>query len=177
MTPTARIAARTARSRTARTTLAVLAAAGAVLLLGSCAAPEPNLAQVAERSMVGMTASQVMSCAGVPHRTTGLTGLEYYTYSNAIYESAPGTSLGIGIGGGGSGSGVSFGAGIPLGGGTGIITNQTCEVTLTLSDGVVRDVNYTAIGGVGPQRYRLCNDIVRACVQPTGTGAAAPISN
>ncbi|BAI75114.1 hypothetical protein AZL_b04510 (plasmid) [Azospirillum sp. B510] len=55
--------------------------AAVALLAGSCANPQAELALRAPRTMVGMSKGALLSCAGVPDRSTVSGDVEYLVYT------------------------------------------------------------------------------------------------
>ncbi|PWC34339.1 hypothetical protein [Azospirillum sp. TSO35-2] len=140
---------------------AMLFGGTAVILAGCATGPDPDVARRAQTSMVGMSKSNLLSCAGVPDRQATASGREYYTYvAPATGAYSPGSSIGIGAGsfGGSGGVGLGLGFGVPIGGGS-----YGCEATVVLGPrGTVEQVSYPA--GVS---LSSCTPIVRNCVPPS----------
>src|SRR3954454_19673290 len=54
----------------------------AAVALASCANPRADEALFAQQAFIGMPKQTLLSCAGVPERSTAIDNLEYYTYTS-----------------------------------------------------------------------------------------------
>jgi len=142
-------------------TPALFVTLSSALLLAACAnQAATDRAVMAQSALVGMPEPQILSCAGVPNRTSSRDGVDYFTYFRPGSYGSAGPSVGLGIGGGSSsGVGVGVGFGIPVftGGGS---ASESCEATFVLRNGAVEQLRYnTRSGYVG-----ACEPIVRNCL-------------
>ena len=69
--------------------LGAILIAGLLLVLGGCANPEADAALRAQSALIGMPKQTLLSCAGVPTRSTSIDNLEYYTYTADRLVSRP----------------------------------------------------------------------------------------
>lgn len=128
-----------------------------VLALAGCVSTAAETSWRAQRSLVGMPKSALLSCAGVPTRQASADGLEFLTYSSQRIDSVPGWM------------GWDWGPGWhhPYGA-WGYQTSETrstdCEATFTLRNGVVERLVYGGDGANGI--YSQCATIVANCVPP-----------
>lgn len=142
----------------------IAVALGAGLLAASCANPAVEKAAAAQRSLVGLSKQQLLSCAGVPERQATADGYEFYTYTNSRIVSYPGGSFGSWYGGpwypgyryGWSGWGWPGYVGDE-------IRTYSCQATVTLKDGTVERIVY---GGPGGGNASECYAIVQNCLTP-----------
>src|SRR3954454_22104349 len=62
----------------------------AAVALASCANPRADEALFAQQAFIGMPKQTLLSCAGVPERSTTVDNLEYFTYTSnrtVVYQS------------------------------------------------------------------------------------------
>jgi hypothetical protein len=108
------------------------------------------VANKAQTQMVGMSKTELLSCAGVPVRQAQADDLEFFTYT-----------------GGGDSTSVAYG---------GTTSRRTtyafgkrmqryCEVTFVLRAGVVERVNYNGRTGGALSRGEQCAFVVENCVR------------
>lgn len=135
----------------------------AALVLAACASPRSEVAEQARETLVGMPKAQLLSCAGVPHRSLIEGEVEFLTYQSgslrATASAAPRSSIGVGVGSWGSGVGYSLGWGVPLE----QVESRSCEATFRVRDGVVEAITYVT-PDTGPGRFAACYAIVENCV-------------
>ena len=154
----------------------------AAVALASCANPRADEALFAQQAFIGMPKKTLLSCAGVPERSTAIENMEYFTYTSTrtvAYQSytpfmGPGRYYG-------------YGYGYPFYGGyapTYDFRSFSCQATFTLRNGVVERLVYGGPEGIGPSQLAQCQTIVENCLalvprQPPMTSAptsAAPSS-
>lgn len=140
---------------------------GAGLLAASCANPAAERVATAQRTLVGLSKQQLLSCAGVPERQASADGFEYFTYTNSRIVSYPGSAFGGWYGGpwypGYRHSWSGWGGwGWPGYVGDEIRT-YSCEATFTLKGGAVERIVY---GGPGGGNATECYAIVQNCLAP-----------
>lgn len=140
----------------------VAAAVGAGLLVASCANPVAERVATAQRTLVGLSKQQLLSCAGVPERQASADGLEFFTYTNSRIVSYPGTGMG-GWYGGPWYPGYRYGWG--GWGWPGYVGDEvrtySCEATFTLRNGSVERIVY---GGPSGGNAGECYSIVQNCM-------------
>ena len=131
-------------------------------LLASCANPNADRAADARQVLVGMPKETLLSCAGVPERSTAVDNLEYFTYTSnrtVAYQSyAPYM---------GPGRFYGYGYGYPYYGGyvpTYDLRNFSCQATFTLRNGVVERLVYGGPEGTGPSQLAQCQTIIETCL-------------
>jgi hypothetical protein len=134
----------------------------AAIALASCANPRADEALFAQQALIGMPKQTLLSCAGVPERSTVVGNLEYFTYTSSrtvAYQSyvpymGPGRFYG-------------YGYGYPYYGGyapTYDLRNFSCQATFTLRNGVVERLVYGGPEGSGPSQLAQCQTIVENCL-------------
>ncbi len=155
-----------------RRLLAVLA------LAAGCASPQAEQAEQARTALVGLPRSELLACAGVPHRSRSDGATEYWTYGSEQLTSQPGPGFGLGVGMGvfGGSGGIGYGVGVPL---YGEVSSTYCEATFVLEQDRVTRVNYVGVAGYGRSRYAQCAYIVQSClaaqqIRAAMQGGAAP---
>jgi hypothetical protein len=137
-----------------------------LLVLGACANPQANVAQVAQTSLVGIPKDTLLSCAGVPDRSHLEGPREFFTYDSEQVVSYPTATVGIGT----FSDNFGFGIGVPLAS-RDVIRSDYCETTFVIDNGIVSEVNYTSTTGMGSGRYAQCGRIVQNCVAVTNPAA------
>jgi hypothetical protein len=148
----------TAPSRTGK---AILLGAAAIAL-ASCANPRADQALFAQQAFIGMPKQTLLSCAGVPERSTTIGNMEYFTYtSNRIvaYQSyvpymGPGHFYGYGYG-------YPYYSGFAP---TYDLRSFSCQATFTLRNGVVEQLVYGGPEGTGPSQLAQCHTIIENCL-------------
>src|SRR4051794_8721769 len=136
----------------------------AVITLVSCANPRADEALFAQQAFIGMPKQTLLSCAGVPERSTTIDNLEYFTYTSSrtiAYQSYdpymwPSRYYGYG-----------YGYGYPYWGGfapTYDIRTYSCQATFTLRNGVVERLVYGGPEGIGPSQLAQCQTIIETCL-------------
>lgn len=144
-----------------RGSAAALLGAG-MLALTACANPAADELNTSSRSLIGMSKTQLVSCAGRPGQSLQSGSGETLTYSIGIPIRGPGPSTSVGVGGGSrSGVGVGVGMTFPLGPG---FSQSYCEAVFKLTNGAVTDVTYNASSSVRGSGYRVCYEIVGPCL-------------
>ena len=134
----------------------------AAIALASCANPRADEALFAQQAFIGMPKQTLLSCAGVPERSTTVDNLEYFTYTSTrtvAYQSyvpymGPGRFYG-------------YGYGYPYYGGyapTYDFRSFSCQATFTLRNGVVERLVYGGPEGVGPSQLAQCQTIIETCL-------------
>jgi hypothetical protein len=157
------------KSTASRLLTTIPASAGNAILLGaaaialaSCANPRADQALFAQQAFIGMPKQTLLSCAGVPERSTTIDNLEFFTYTSnrtVAYENyvpymGPGRFYG-------------YGYGYPYYGGfapTYDLRNFSCQATFTLRNGVVEQLVYGDPEGLGPSQLAQCQTIIESCL-------------
>ena len=114
----------------------------ALVMLSSCS----EIATHARTELIGMSRSDLISCAGVPDKSVSLPDREVLQYEQNQQVQGPldikgPMSLELSLGGKG-----------------------TCHAVVTLRNGVVSGVGYTGPSGTLLGPYAACVPIVRGCV-------------
>lgn len=126
-------------------------------LIVSCAnGADPEVAQRAQRDMIGLPKQQLLACAGNPDHLATHNDKEYLTYRRRA-SGAVDPSASMGVGGRSSTSvalGIELDTPLVAGGGGG------CVATIVLGGGVVEQVAYPAGAWLSE-----CAPIVRNCVE------------
>ena len=118
--------------------------------VGACATAGHQVAEEGRRTIVGMGADSVQSCAGIPTRTKRLDErTEIYSYE-IKNENTGGVQVTVPIIGGGFRIGAS---------------GSYCHAVLRLVDGKVAEFNYTGDNDDLVGREGVCAPIVRGCVR------------
>ena len=139
----------------------ILLGAAAIALV-SCANPRADEALFAQQAFIGMPKQTLLSCAGVPERSTTIDNLEYFTYTSnrtIAYQSyvpymGPGPFYG-------------YGYGYPYYGGftpAYDFRTYSCQATFTLRNGVVERLVYGGPEGTGPSQLAQCQTIIETCL-------------
>ena len=119
-----------------------------MLLVAACAGHQ--VAEKGRRAMVGMDASTVQSCAGIPTRTKRLDDrTEIYSYE-LKNENTGGVQMTVPIIGGGFKIGAS---------------GSYCHAVLRVVDGKVAELEYTGDNDDIVGREGVCAPLVRGCVR------------
>jgi hypothetical protein len=137
---------------------------GIALALVGCANPAADAALTAQSALIGMPKQTLLSCAGVPARSTSVDNLDYYTYSTERVVSSPGPYYpGPFVGPPWYGGWRYGGWGSPFDYPYTEINTYSCAATFTLKNGVVQQLVY---GGADPEGAALsqCYAIVRNCL-------------
>ena len=134
-----------------------MAALAAALLAAACADPDAELAVAAQTALVGRTKAELLSCAGVPHRSATAGAKEFLTYSAAGLDSIPRSEPVLVEREDRRGRLVLDREWITAYD----VVETSCEATVTLADGVVEQLVYG--GGRDPRR---CASLVAACMAP-----------
>jgi hypothetical protein len=148
----------------------------AAVALASCANPRADEALFAQQAFIGMPKRTLLSCAGVPERSTAIDNMEYFTYTSSravAYQSY--TPF--------MGPGRYYGYGYPFYGGyapTYDYRSFSCQATFTLRNGVVERLVYGGPEGIGPSQLAQCQTIIETCLAevpqqtPSAPSSAAP---
>ncbi|MGD9885828.1 hypothetical protein [Reyranella sp.] len=121
-----------------------------VLLVGACGIPGHQVAKEGRRTIVGMNADAVQSCAGIPTRTKRLDRrTEIFSYERTN-ENIGGIQVNIPI----------IGGGFKVSG-----TGSYCHAIMRVVDGKVAELNYTGDNDDQAGRESVCAPIVRGCVR------------
>ncbi|MBP2232826.1 hypothetical protein J2847_006160 [Azospirillum agricola] len=126
----------------------------AVLLTGSCANPQAELALRAPTAMIGMSKGDLLACAGVPDRsiangdTEQLTYLRQQTLVDRDVDWEPDPWLG------------SAGVGLWRPDVTSFVRTYRCEASITLRQGRIAEMRYNQ-----DRDPTLCYPIVGNCVR------------
>ncbi len=129
------------------------------LALSGCIVQRTIVANRAQTELVGITKTQLLSCAGAPHRQERAEVLEFLTYEG---------------GGGSVGFGVLTQTSPSMGVGVGGSNRRYCEATFVLRNGVVQSVNYQGRTGGLITKGEQCAFIVESCLgQPRQSQATA----
>jgi hypothetical protein len=132
------------------------------IALASCANPRADEALFAQHALIGMPKQTLLSCAGVPERSTTVDNLEYFTYTSSrtvAYQSyvpymGPGRFYGYGYG-------YPYYSGYAP---TYDLRSFSCQATFTLRNGVVERLVYGGPEGVGPSQLAQCQTIIETCL-------------
>jgi hypothetical protein len=134
----------------------------ASLALAGCANPRAEEALFAQQAFVGMPKQTLLSCAGVPERSTAIDNLEYFTYTSSRTVSYQTYAPFMG-----PGRFYGYGYGYPYYGGyapTYDIRNFSCQATFTLRNGKVERLVYGGPEGIGPSQLAQCQTIIESCL-------------
>jgi len=152
-----------------RLRLLVLCAALALAACETASDDDRQDAIDARTALVGMSKSDLLSCAGPPDRSARDGDLEVLSYSAERLvrgHSRSGATLGFG----------SYGTGIilPLGNDRGDpATVTSCRARFTLRNGVVEQLSYVE-GTYGAQRLSDCGRLIRPCLDTVRTVPREP---
>ena len=116
------------------------------LAMSACSIERNRTAEQAEAKLIGLTRAELYRCAGLPHRSEVIDGVEIATYDNQLTTSNALT--------------LPF-----IGGGLTQGTNNYCRTTVTIDRGAVRSVNYAGDTGPFYAEHEQCAFTVRACVK------------
>lgn len=151
------ITQRPSGTRVCPPSMARIAAAGlTVAVLAGCANPAAERALLAQQALVGMPKATLLSCAGVPERQATADGSEFYTYSTGRVVSYPAGPMWPGP----WYSPYPYAWGWP-GSYSRDVRSYSCDVTFTITDGVVRRIVY---GGPDAGDPGECYSIVSNCL-------------
>jgi hypothetical protein len=121
-----------------------------MLLVGACATAGHQVAEEGRRTIVGMGADTVQSCAGIPTRTKRLDDrTEIYSYE-LKNENTGGVQVTVPMIGGGFKIGAS---------------GSYCHAVLRVVDGKVAELEYTGDNDDVVGREGVCAPLVRGCVR------------
>jgi hypothetical protein len=132
----------------------------AAVALASCANPRADEALFAQQAFIGMPKRTLLSCAGVPERSTAIDNMEYFTYTSSRAVAYQSYTPFMGPGG-------YYGYGHPFYGGyapTYDYRSFSCQATFTLRNGVVERLVYGGPEGIGPSQLAQCQTIVENCL-------------
>src|SRR5450432_1392152 len=133
-----------------RTILWILATLAA-LALGACVAERPEVDQIAQRGMIGLSNKHVLACMGRPaHRVSfGSTDVWTYPVRQVDVEGGP---LAPGV------NAMASGLGGP--------SDPSCSVEIVMTNGAVSQVAYSAPDGGPLMLGERCLFAASACVRP-----------
>ena len=121
----------------------------ALLVVGACT-PSHEVARQGRQLVIGMDASTLQACAGIPTRITQLDpGTQLYSYENK-YERTGGLEITLPIIGGGFSAGGS---------------GSYCHALVRIVGGKVAGVTYTGDNDDMIGRDGVCAPIFRGCVR------------
>jgi hypothetical protein len=127
----------------------------ATLSLASCGYGASRQAHEAQTSMIGMTAADLVACAGPPAKTTKLNGdseVDTYTYTPP------------------AGAGFNLTLPLELGGVTIGGPGNSCITNFRLVDKRVTEVHYTGPDDLDIGNDGVCDPVIRGCMrQPEAT--------
>src|SRR3954464_14570234 len=132
----------------------------AAVALASCANPRADEALFAQQAFIGMPKRTLLSCAGVPERSTAIDNMEYFTYTSSRAVAYQGYTPFMG-------PGRYYGYGYPFYGGyapTYDYRSFSCQATFTLRNGVVERLVYGGPEGMGSSQLAQCQTIVENCL-------------
>jgi hypothetical protein len=121
-----------------------------MLLVGGCAFAGHQVAEEGRRTIVGMDAEAVQSCAGIPTRSKRLddrTEIFSYELKN---ENTGGLQVSVPVIGGGFKVGTS---------------GSYCHAVMRVKDGKVAELEYTGDNDDPAGREGVCAPLVRGCVR------------
>jgi hypothetical protein len=125
-----------------------IAATFTFLALGGCA-DKPEVDQLAQAKMIGLSKKAIHACLGAPLKKSGVGATEIWTYANGRTEVEVGLfSLGV--------NGVA----------SGIAGDRLCQVKVIMTHARVTQVAYAGPDGAPLALGELCNFPVRNCVAP-----------
>ena len=135
-----------------------------LLVIGACS-PDHYVAAKGRKSILGMDADTLKSCAGIPTRSEQLTSrTALYSYENK-YERTGGAQVTLPI----------IGGGFNLGG-----SGSYCHAIVRIVDGRVAAVNYTGDNDDMIGKEGICAPIFRGCLraqEKAGRARAASKAN
>lgn len=158
-------------------TLACMAAGLCLLVAGCTATQRADDAELAQQAIVGMSRSDLLSCAGTPDRSREIVNGEILTYESLRQDRPIDAHTPVFTNS--TRSGVL--SGTTTGGGFGAsstiernIRSDYCEASFTVINGTVTSVDYRSpggfrIGGFGT-RHSECADIVASCLDQFRAG-------
>jgi hypothetical protein len=121
-----------------------------MFVVGGCAVAGHQVAEQGRRTMVGMDAEAVQSCAGIPTRTKRLDDrTEIYSYE-LKNENTGGVQVSVPLIGGGFKVGAS---------------GSYCHAVVRVVDGKVAELEYTGDNDDIVGREGVCAPLVRGCVR------------
>ena len=141
------------------------------LTLGACANTRADNAVAAQSSLVGLSRSDLLTCAGAPTRVITDGTSEFLTYVSRSFDSRSRTSIGFGIGGGSHSLGYGVGFNAPLV--TNDIDSRVCEATFRVENGRVTNINYVGTARSTSARLSECFSIVESCLATAATSGTA----
>jgi hypothetical protein len=136
------------------------------LLNAGCALERSQLAQDAQRKMVGLTKEQVLTCMGPPAGRMAEGATEVWSYNSGngrttVISSANANTTASAVSSGGfvTGQASTTGSGVAVG------TSRHCTVNVVMSEGRVSRVNYVGPTGGLLTAGEQCAFAVQNCVQ------------
>jgi hypothetical protein len=132
-----------------RTTLKILATLGA-LTLGACVEERPEIDQIAQRGMIGLSKKHILACMGRPAHRVSIGSTDVWTYPVGQVD-VEGGPLASGV------NGMASGLGGPA--------DATCSVEIVMTNGAVSQVAYSAPDGGPLMLGERCLFAASACVR------------
>ncbi len=127
--------------------LAIVGALPLVLAVAGCDAWPPEVDQIAQQSMIGLSKRKIRACMGAPARRVVIGSTEIWTYSSGyLWTEGPVWAIGLNLGA------PPFGPSGP------------CNVKVTMTDSVVSQVTYSRSDGGELPIGQQCVFPVEACV-------------
>jgi len=125
------------------------AAALAWLALAGCAQQAPEVDQLAQSGMIGLSRQTIRACMGAPFRRVTIGATEIWTYPNGA-AGVEGLFLASGV----NGMASWFGP------------RRSCRVNVVMTHAVVSQVTYAALDGGPLALGESCQIAVRNCLGP-----------
>ena len=126
--------------------LAILGTLPLLLALAGCE-ERPEVDQIAQQSMIGLSKKKILACMGAPARRLTIGSTEVWTYSSGYLRTeGPAWAIGLNLGA------PPFGPSGP------------CNVKLVMTNSRVSQVTYSAADGGGLPPGQQCIFAVENCV-------------
>jgi hypothetical protein len=124
----------------------------ALLALGGCVGQGPEVDQIAQRNMIGLSKTRILACLGIPAKRVSIGSTDVWTYPIGdlrVESPFPAPALDMA-------ASVSSSAGV-----------NGCDVSVVLTNSVVSQIVYHNAGGGPLPLGRQCLFAVRNCTEPT----------
>ncbi len=128
--------------------LAISGTLALFLALAGCDAWRPEVDQIAQQSMIGLSKKKILACMGAPAKRAAIGSTEIWTYSSGyMWTEGPVWAIGLNLGA------PPFGPGGP------------CNVKVVMTDSAVSQVTYSRPDGGELPIGQQCIFAVRNCVK------------
>ncbi len=118
------------------------------LALAGCEASGPEVDQIAQQSMIGLSKKKILACLGAPSKRVVIGSTEIWTYSSGyLWTEGPVWAIGLNLGA------PPFGPGGP------------CNVSLVMTNAAVSQVTYSRPGGGYLPIGQQCIFAAESCVR------------